>query len=134
MSEAQPVLPASDITDQDKLIAALSYLLTPIVGIIVLLVDNMKARPYQKYHALQSIGLFVGYLAFTIVACILTTVCGALLTMTGVGAILAPCLSILFFLPIIASIYYAIIAYTKPTYFEIPILGPFMKQQGWLSA
>jgi uncharacterized membrane protein len=134
MSEVQPVVPAGDITDNDKLMAALAYLLTPIVSIIILLVDTMKVRPYQKYHALQSLGLFVGYLVFTIVACILTTVCGALLAMTGVGALLTPCLSLIFFLPIIASVYYAIIAYTKPTYFEIPVVGPFMKQQGWLTA
>jgi len=115
----------SDINDNDKLIAALCYLLTPLVSIIVLLVDTMKARPYQKYHAMQALGLFVAEFVFLIVVCI----CTAIGSLVVIGA----CLGLLAFLPIIPDIYYAIIAYSRPAYFEIPVITKFMMQQGWLT-
>jgi uncharacterized membrane protein len=126
MSET-PIPASTDINDNDKLMAALSYFFTPIVGIIVLLVESMKARPYQYYHALQSIGLFVSELAFYIVACILYTVCTAL-----TAGILGCVLWILFLLPLIPNIYFTYLAYAKPSYFEIPVVTKFMIQQGWL--
>ncbi len=128
MSEAQPVVPSSDISDNDKLMAALSYLLTPLIGIVVLLVESMKARPYQKYHAVQSLGLFAGIIVFEFLACILYVACTALTA--GIAGI---CLWVIFFLPYIPAIYYTYLAYAKPSYFEIPVVGPFMKQQGWLT-
>ena len=70
--------PPGDVTDNDKLMAALSYFFTPIVGIIVLLVDTMKVRPYQKYHAIQSIGLFVAEMIFYVLACVVYFACTAL--------------------------------------------------------
>ena len=119
--------PAGDVTDNDKLMAALSYFFTPIVGIIVLLVDTMKIRPYQKYHAIQSIGLFVAEMVFYVLACILFLVCTTLS-----AGILGICLWVLFFVPLIPNIYYTYLAYAKPSYFEIPTLTKFMVQQGWL--
>ncbi len=118
---------STDINDNDKLMAALSYLLTPLVGIIVLLVDTMKARPYQRYHAIQSIGLFVAELVFYVLACVLYTACSAI----SMG-ILACVLWVIFFIPLIPNIYYTYLAYAKPSYFEIPYLTKFMQQQGWL--
>lgn len=120
---------ASDVTDNDKLMALLSYLLSPIVPVIVLLVETMKARPYQKYHALQSLGLFVVALLYSVVACI----CYFAATAVSAG-VLGLCLWVIFFLPLIPFVYYAIIAYARPAYFEIPVLTQFMKQQGWLTA
>ena len=43
-----------DITENDKLMAALSDPI-PIVAIIILLVEDMKNRPFQKFHAIQAI-------------------------------------------------------------------------------
>ena len=116
-----------DVNDNDKLMAALAYFFTPIVGIIILLVETMKVRPYQKYHAIQSIGLFVAEMVFYVLACIVYFACTALS-----AGILALCLWVLFFLPLIPNIYYAYLAYAKPAYFEIPVLTKFMTQQGWL--
>jgi uncharacterized membrane protein len=115
----------TDVNDNDKLMAALCYFLTPIVPIIVLLVDTMKVRPYQKYHALNALGLFVVELVFSIIVCICTTI--------GSFFVVGACLGILFFVPIIPNIYYAIIAYTRPTYFEIPVVTKFMIQQNMLT-
>ncbi len=120
---------ASDVNDNDKLMALLSYLLSPIVPAIVLLSESMKVRPYQKYHAQQSLGLFVVALLYSVVACI----CYFAVTALSAG-ILGLCLWVIFFVPLIPFVYYAIIAYTRPAYFEIPVLTQFMKQQGWLAA
>ncbi len=118
--------PVSDLTDNDKLMAALSYFLTPVVPVIVLLVESMKVRPFQKYHAIQALGLFGAEMIFYIIACICVTVLSVVTL--GFGA----CLGVLFFIPIIPNIYYAIIAYTRGQYFEIPVVTKFMLQQGWL--
>ena len=123
-----PKSSASDVNDNDKLMALLSYLLSPIVPAIVLLVETMKVRPYQKYHALQSLGLFVVALLYSVVACI----CYFAATAVSAG-VLGLCLWVIFFLPLIPFVYYAIIAYARPAYFEIPVLTQFMKQQGWLT-
>jgi uncharacterized membrane protein len=126
MSEAPLVTPA-DINDNDKLMAALCYFLTPIVPIIVLVVETMKVRPYQKYHALQGLGAFVGLMLFEVLACVLYFACTVL-----TAGILAICLWVIFFLPYIPLLYYTYLAYAKPSYFEIPVITKFMRQQGWL--
>jgi len=126
-------LPASDVNDNDKLMAALAYFFPVIVPVIILLVESMNLRPYQKYHAIQSLGLSVVALIYSVIACITTAVCGFILTLTVVGAIVVPCLFVFFLFPFIPNIYYAIIAYARPAYFEIPVVTKFMKQQGWLS-
>ena len=56
----------NDINDQDKLMAALSYPIG-IVAIIILLVEDMKKRPFQKYHAVQALAVNVILLVLSIV-------------------------------------------------------------------
>jgi uncharacterized protein len=120
---------ATDLVENDKLMAGLAYFLTPIVPVIILLVDTMKVRPFQRYHALQALGFFVvGYVIGGIVLGIIFAICSAITL--GLAAL---CLWILFFLPLIPAIYYAIIAY-QGSYFEIPMVTQFMIQQGWLQA
>jgi uncharacterized membrane protein len=120
--------PASDVNDNDKLMAALAYFFTPLVPVIILVVDSMKIRPYQKYHALQSLGLFVAAMLFSVLTCI----CYFVGTIVSAG-ILGFCLWVIFFIPYIPFIYYTIIAYTRGEYFEIPVITKMMIQQGWLS-
>ena len=118
---------ATDVTENDRLMAALAYFLTPIVPVIILMVDTMKVRPFQRFHALQALGYFgAGYVIGGIVLGIIFTICTALTL--GLAAI---CLWIIFFLPLVPAIYYAIIAYGG-AYFEIPVITQFMVQQGWL--
>ena len=52
MSE-QPVNP--DLTSDDKLWAMLAYILTPIVPIIVMLMEDKKNRPFIKAHNAQAL-------------------------------------------------------------------------------
>ena len=120
--------PTTDLTDNDKLMAALAYFFSPIVPVIILLVETMKVRPYQKYHAVQSLGLFVVSMGYTLIACILFFACSIV-----TAGVLSICLWILFLVPLVPFVYYAIISYTSCQYFEIPVLAKFMAQQGWLT-
>lgn len=86
--------------DNDKIIAALAYIFCPIVSIVVL-VTEMKNKPFLKFHAYQS--LVVG-----IALIVLYTI----LSITVVGLCLAPVL-------FIGQIYFAYMAYTKGA-FKIP--------------
>jgi uncharacterized membrane protein len=102
----------NDITDQDKLMAALSYPIG-IVALIILLVEDMKNRPFQKYHAVQALGVNIAIVILSIVL--------------GWTIILA-CVPLLLWL---VTFYWAFKAY-QGEYFEIPVLTGFMKGQGWL--
>ncbi len=96
----------SEITSDDKLWAALGYIFSPIVPIILLLMEDKKQRRFIKYHAVQSIAAFV-------VIFILATI-----TM-GCGSIL-----------VLIMFYWAYKAY-QGEYFEIPVITNFIKNQGW---
>ena len=48
----------TEITDQDRLMAALAWIISPL-AIVILLVEDMKNRPFQKYHAINSLAFAV---------------------------------------------------------------------------
>lgn len=106
--------PMSDVTSDDKLWAALSYVFAPLIGIIVLLMEDKKARPYLKFHAVQSIAASI---AFWIIATIIITVT------VGFGSLCLPVLWLVF-------LYWAYQAYQGQTV-NIPMLTDFIKKQGW---
>jgi uncharacterized membrane protein len=106
---------SSDVTSDDKLWAALSYVFAPLVGIIVLLMEDKKARPYIKFHAVQSIAVS---LAFIVVAIILSAVT------LGFGGLCVPFLWLVF-------LWWAYQAY-QGQMFEIPVVTNFIKNQGWV--
>jgi uncharacterized membrane protein len=110
LMENQPM----DVTSDDKLWAALSYVFAPIVGIIVLLMEDKKARPFIKFHGVQSI---VASVAVWIVVAIITTVT------LGIGGICAPLVWVVF-------LYWAYKAYQGETV-NIPVVTNFIKNQGW---
>jgi uncharacterized membrane protein len=49
--------PISDVTSDDKLWAALAYVFSPIVPIILLLMADKKDRPFIKAHNAQALVL-----------------------------------------------------------------------------
>ncbi|MEW6094236.1 MAG: DUF4870 domain-containing protein [Chloroflexota bacterium] len=49
----QPMTP--DITQDDKLWALLSYIFSPLIPLIVLLMEEKKSRPFIKFHAVQAL-------------------------------------------------------------------------------
>jgi uncharacterized membrane protein len=50
----------SDVTSDDRLWAALAYVFTPIVPVILLLMEDKKNRPYIRAHNAQALvwGIF----------------------------------------------------------------------------
>jgi uncharacterized membrane protein len=116
-----PIPPSGDITDNDKLMAAISYPI-PLVAIIILLVEDMKARPFQKYHAIQA-------LAANVVLWVVVTVLGCILAVitSFIGGICGWGMSLLW----LVTLYWAYEAY-QGKYFEIPYLTEFLRKQNWL--
>jgi len=109
MTDEAAFQPDVSITDDDKLWALLSYILSPIVPIIVLLMEDKKNRPFIKYHAVQALawGIFEIILGILVV-----TSCLVLITF-------------------IAAIYWGIKAY-QGEYVTIPVVTDFCRKQGWL--
>ncbi|MCS6907367.1 MAG: hypothetical protein RML93_05725 [Anaerolineales bacterium] len=98
---------SAEITSDDKLWAALSYIFSPIVPIILLLMEDKKSRPFIKYHAVQAIAAFI-------VIFVIATVT------LGCGSIV-----------VLVMFYWAYKAY-QGEYVEIPIITNFIKNQGWV--
>ncbi|MBN2145792.1 MAG: hypothetical protein JW726_00330 [Anaerolineales bacterium] len=97
----------TEITQDDKLWAALSYVFSPVIPIVILLMEDKKSRPYLKFHAVQA-------LATIIVLYILATVT------VGCGSIL-----------LFAMLYWAYQAYQGQDV-RIPVITDFIKKQGWV--
>ncbi len=105
----------TDVTSDDRLWALLAYILTPLVPIIILLMEDKKNRPFLKAHNSQALALGVvewvinivlGIISFGILGCVIGLVFLAL------------------------NIYYGVQAYNGKT-FEIPVITNFIRQQGW---
>jgi uncharacterized protein len=99
-----------DVTSDDKLWALLAYVLSPLVPIIILLMEDKKNRPYLKVHTYQA--LVLGVIGMIISIVLSWTVCIPFV----IWGIL---------------IYYGVQAYNaKP--FVIPVVTDFCKNQGWV--
>ena len=103
----------TEITSDDKLWALLAYLLSPIVPVIILLMEDKKNRPFIKAHNAQALGLG---LILWIINAVLTPVFG-LGCITGVATL-------------VIVIYYGVKA-NKGEYITIPVITDFVKKQGW---
>jgi len=102
----------TDVTSDDKLWAALAYVLTPLIPIIVLLMEDKKNRPFIRAHNAQA-------LAWGIVFYIIVAITSAFL----IGLCIWP-------LGFILELYWAYKAY-KGEMVNIPFLTNFVKNQGW---
>jgi uncharacterized membrane protein len=121
VAEDYSVPPAGDITDNDKLMAALSYPI-PLVAIIILIAEDMKSRPFQRFHAIQALAVNV---ILWVLIVVLGTVLGLLsFFIAGLCGFLPP---LLWFV----TLYWAYEAY-QGKYFEIPWLTEFLRGQNWL--
>ena len=101
MSQA-PV--SSDITSDDKLWAALAYVFSPLVPIILMFMEDKKNRPYIKANNMQALIL------------------GIIFVLTS-----AVCVG---FLVLLYQLYLGYQAYQGQT-INIPIITDFCKNQGW---
>lgn len=99
-----------DVTSDDKLWAALAYVFSPLVPIIVLLMEDKKNRPYIRLHNIQA--LVAGVAIWVIVMITAPFTFG--------------CSSIIWFI----MLYWAYKAYQgQPV--NIPVISDFVKNQGW---
>ncbi len=103
-----------EVTSDDTLWAALGYPIV-LVAIIVLLMEDKKARPFIKFHAVQAIAANV---VFFVIATVLSVVT------LGFGGLCVPVIWLVFF-------YWAYKAYMGEK-FEIPVVTNFIKNQGWV--
>ncbi len=112
MSDQMPGTLGTDVTSDDKLWALLAYVLSPIVPVILLLMEDKKNRPFIKAHNMQALVLGV-------VEVILAIVIG--------WTVIGMCLPFLLW---IAMIYWGVQAY-QGKYVTIPVVTDFVKNQGW---
>jgi len=126
MTQGSSKPPAGDVTENDRLMALLAYIIGLIVPIIILVSEENKNRPFQRYHAIQSLGLWVASLIYSVLACIVYFV----LSTITLG-ILGVCLWVIFLLPLVPVILYGIKAY-QGEWVVIPVVTDFIKGQGWV--
>jgi uncharacterized protein len=105
--------PPADVTSDDKLWSLLTYILSPLVPIIVLLMEDKKNRPFIKAHNAQALVLgIVGWV-----------INGVLTPVFGLG-----CITSVIYLVLV--IYWGVKAY-QGNYVNIPIITDWCKNQGW---
>ena len=130
VSEPAALQPA-DVSSDDRLMAMLAWLTLvilqlPVLSVVLLLVETNKNRPFQRYHAVTSTIFWVVALIYEGLAAIVFTV----LSLVTLGC-LAACLWVIFFLPHLLALYYALQAY-RGKYMEIPFISDFARRQGWV--
>jgi uncharacterized membrane protein len=113
---ASEAMGAPESTSDDRLWAALAYVFTPLVPIILLLWEEKKNRPFIKAHNMQALVWGVAiFLIFTV------------LSITVILAICALPLALLAFL---VDLYWAYQAYSGKLV-NIPVVSNLVKNQGW---
>ena len=103
---------SSDVTSNDKMWVLLGYIFSPLVPIIVMLMEDKKTRPFIRAHNAQALVLGV-------VEIVLYIVLGWTLFLACVP----------FFLWIY-MIYLGIQGY-QGKYVTVPVVTNFVKNQGW---
>lgn len=126
-----------DANRDDRLIALLSYITQIIVPavmpVIVLLSASSKHRPFQRYHAVQSLALMVLLVIFGVAALIGVSIISVVPVIGQLVALLAFCLSpIVYLMAVIAFLYYGYQSYQGKR-FSIPGLTSILRDQGWIS-
>jgi len=93
-----------EITQDDKLWALLSYIFCPLIGIIVLLMEDKKSRPFIKYNAVVSIVLGVLFVVLS-----------------------WACIGVLVWF---YALYLGVKSY-QGEWVEVPVISDFVRNQGW---
>jgi len=106
MSDYNP----GEVTSDDKLMAALAYVFSPLVPIIFLLMEDKKNRPFIRAHNAQALAIGVILIIVVPIIATLTLGCGAILWLI--------------------MLFWAYKAY-KGEYVNIPVVTDFVKKQGW---
>ncbi|HLB64058.1 MAG TPA: DUF4870 domain-containing protein [Anaerolineales bacterium] len=101
-----------EITSDDKLWAALAYVFTPLVPIIILLMQDKKDRPFIKAHNGQALAWGVVFYVIVMITSFFV-----------IGLCIWP-------LGVLLEIYWAYKAY-QGEFINIPVISDFVKGQGW---
>ncbi|MCP4429055.1 MAG: DUF4870 domain-containing protein [Chloroflexi bacterium] len=100
-----------EVTDDDKLWALLAYVFTPLIPIVLMLMEDKKDRPFLKAHNAQA-------LAWGVLNVVVGTVLSVFLC--GIPSLLMW----------LMAIYWGWQAYQGQEV-TIPVITDFVKQQGW---
>lgn len=104
-----------DVTSDDKLWAALAYILTPIIPIIILFLEDKKDRPFIRAHNMQALVWGLVYMIVSGIIGGITFGCGtAIVGLIGFAI----------------SVYWAYQAY-QGKMVEIPVISNLVRNQGW---
>jgi uncharacterized membrane protein len=101
-----------EVTSDDKLWVLLAYVFTPLIPIVILLMEDRKVRPFIRAHNAQA--LVVGVINFVIAIAIGWTLIFA-------------CVPLLIWL---VCIYWGFQGYSGK-YVQIPVITSFVRNQGW---
>jgi len=112
MSEAPEVPMAPEATSDDKLWALLAYIFTPLIPIVILLMEDKKNRPFIRAHNAQALAVGV-----------INVILGVVLSWTLVLA----CVPLIVWF---VCIYWGVQAYNGKMV-QIPVITDFVKNQGW---
>lgn len=124
--EKPPVRTGEPVQDpNDRLMGALAYIVPVILPLIVLLSETGKVRPFQRYHAVQSLALTAVSLIWLLLVFIAT------LIVTSICAPLGCLLGVLYLAPVVPAVWAAYHAYNGE-WVEIPGLTQFLRDQRWL--
>jgi len=103
-------IPDYEVTSDDKLWAALAYVFSPLVPIILLLMEDKKDRPFIKAHNAQALATGIVMAILVPILAVPTLGCGGLVWFI--------------------MVYWAYKAY-QGELIEIPVVTDFVKNQGW---
>jgi len=105
----------NDVSSDDRLWVLLAYLLTPLVPLIILLMEDKKNRTFLKAHNLQA--LILGIVEYIVVSILSVLSLGILGCIAWVAIM-------------VINILYGMKA-NKGEVFDIPVISNFIRQQGW---
>jgi uncharacterized membrane protein len=107
-------MPPGDVTQDDKLWALLAYALTPIVPVIIMLMEDKKNRPFLRAHNAQA-------LVWGLVNLVLGTI---------LSSVLFFCFGAPSIIIWLVGVYWGWKAY-QGEMVEIPFVSNFVRGQGW---
>ncbi len=122
----------AEATADDRLIGMLVYIIPVLLPVIVLLSESGNKRPFQRYHAVQSLGLSIVFAMIGLAATIGTAIIQIVPLIGSLVGLLMLCLTpIAMLMVVIAMFYYGYQAYQGKR-FAIPGLTNFLRDQKWV--
>lgn len=122
--------PSAD--SDDRLVGLLNYVVPVLLPAIVLLSESSAKRPFQRFHAVQSLGLSAAMILVGIALGLVSAILGVIPVINIIVGIALVCLTpILFLMALVAVVYYGVQAYQGKR-FVIPGVTSFLINQGWL--